>query len=132
MPTGRDGDPVAAVETDAASWEQLGVPLDKVPEWEAIGFGPFEAALAQGDGFTPLNVVHYRRQLQRVARSWTQKGLGTTEGLRWHRAGFSVREAMGWRRRGVDVDTARARRSGYDAGTRTPPDQPSAKSQAGH
>ena len=130
MPTVRDGSPVSAADADTASWEHLGVPLDRVAEWEAIGFGPFEAALAKGDGFTPLNAVHYRRQLQRVAGSWLRNGLGTTEGLEWHRAGFAVREAIGWRRQGIDVETARARSSGYQTQPENPPGPLSDATQA--
>ena len=74
--------------------------------WKAISFGPFEAAMAHGDGFTPSSAVHYRHQLHKIARSWGHVGFSTTEGLRWHRAGrFPPRRRCGggradvtWRR----------------------------------
>lgn len=119
----RDRRPLHVVEEqpDAPSWEELGVGPKEVAGWEAIGFGPFEAAMAKGDGFTASIAVHYRHQLQRLARSWERNGLGSAEGLRWHRAGFAVGEAKSWQRQSVDVETARAWRSGYEAGDRRPP-----------
>ena len=101
---------------DPASWEELGIDNAAIGAWDAIGFSPFEAALAHGDGYTPMMAVHDRRQLQKAARPWVQRGLDTLEGLHWHRAGFGVKEAMRWRTRGVDVKTARDRRPGYEPG----------------
>jgi hypothetical protein len=97
-------------------WDELGVDPTLVDAWKDIGFSAFQAALAQGDGFTPSFAVHYRHQLQQVAESWVGAGLGSAEGLRWHRAAFSAREAVTWRSQSVDVDTAQARRAGYDVG----------------
>ena len=96
-----------------ADWEALGVPLAEVTRWETLDFGPFEAALAHGDGFTPLSAVHYRRQLRKTADGWRRIGLATRSGLGWHRAGFGAKEATRWRSLGVDVDAARRRRDGY-------------------
>lgn len=95
------------------SWETLQVPLTEVAAWTALGFGPFGAAMARGDGFTPSFAVHYRRQLCHTIDSWTRACLDSTEGLRWHRAGFSAKEATRWRSLGVDVNRARSRRDGY-------------------
>ncbi len=95
-------------------WAELGVPAQDVAQWKAQGFGPFEAALAQGDGFSPSIVTHYRRQLLRIARAWERQCLDSAEGLHWHRAGFAVPDAVRWRAQGVDVATARIHRDGYD------------------
>lgn len=113
--------PVVAGEVEEdARWSDLGVRTEDVAEWKANGLGPFEAALAQGDGFTPTTVTHYRRQLRRIARPWARRGLDSREGLRWHQAGFAAGDALGWRSQGVDVATARIRRDGYGRGsTRT-------------
>jgi hypothetical protein len=100
-----------------AAWVDLGVHAEDVAAWKAEGFGPFHAALAQGDGFTPSIAVHYRRQLRRVARTWVRQGLGSPEGLSWHRAGFAASGAVRWRSQGVDVATARIRRDGYERGS---------------
>jgi len=94
-------------------WDEFGVARSEVTGWKAINFGPFEAAMAHGDGFTPSSAVHHRRQLHKVARSWEHVGLATTEGMRWHRAAFSANEAVRWRSRGCDMETARSRRAGY-------------------
>lgn len=94
-------------------WEELGLDGARAPAWKAIGFAPFEGALASGDGFTPGNAVHHRRQLHRLARTWNRSGLGTAEGLRWHRAGFTAPEARRWRSNGVDLESARLVRAGW-------------------
>ncbi|MGH9029101.1 MAG: hypothetical protein ACRDV4_05750 [Acidimicrobiales bacterium] len=104
-------DPAPNVDVDL--WQELRVEATQVEHWKAIGFGPFEAAIAQGDGFTPFMAVHHRHQLQRIARSWVRRGLGTAEALRWHRAGFTAKETKRWRSSGFEVETARARRAGY-------------------
>jgi hypothetical protein len=80
--------------------------------WEALGvdpahFDPFEAAMAQGDGFTPAFAVHYRRQLRKTADCWSRVGLDSADGLRWHRAGFRAKEAKRWRLLNVDVEAAK-------------------------
>ncbi len=95
-------------------WAALGVPAQDVAQWKAQGFRPFEAALAQGDGFTPSIVKHHRHQLLRIAKTWERADLDSAEGLRWHRAGFASPDAVRWRALGVDVATARIRRDGYD------------------
>jgi hypothetical protein len=100
-------------ERDGDSWEALQVPLAEVAGWTALGFGPFGAAMARGDGFTPSFATHYRRQLRHTVNSWARACLDSTEGLRWHRAGFSAKEATRWRSLGVGVDSARSRRDGY-------------------
>jgi hypothetical protein len=94
-------------------WETFGVDPSQVTGWKAIGFGPFEAAMAQGDGYTPLGALHYERQLSKVATSWARVGLDTSEGLGWHRAGFAAKNASQLRAFGVDLGAARARRTGY-------------------
>lgn len=116
MSTDREHSSLHVVEetVDPALWEELGIDSGAIGAWEAIGFSPFEAALAHGDGYTPMMAVHYRRQLQKAARPWVQRGLDTLEGLHWHRAGFGVKEARRWRTSGVDVKTARDRRPGFD------------------
>jgi len=106
---------VGEVDEDAR-WSNLGVRDDDIAGWKAEGFGPFDAALAQGDGFTPTIVGPYRRQLRRVARTWVRQGLGSLEGLVWHQAGFTAADAQRWRSQGVDVATARIRRDGYERG----------------
>lgn len=103
-----------------ALWEELGIDGAAVGAWDAIGFSPFEAALAHGDGYTPMMAVHSSRRLKRAARPWAQRGLDTLEGLHWHRAGFGVKEAMRWRTRGVDVKTARDHRPGLRDGSISP------------
>jgi len=79
------------------AWGDLGVHVEDVMTWKAEGFGPFDAALAQWDGFTPSIAIHYRRQLRRIARTWVRQGLGFLEGLRWHQAGFNAFDAVRWR-----------------------------------
>ncbi len=96
-----------------ARWSDLGVPSDDIAEWRAHGFGPFESALARGDGFTPVTAMHCRRQIRRTARTWVNQGLDSLEGLRWHQAGLTATDASRWRSQGVDVATARTRRDGY-------------------
>lgn len=103
-------------EPEVHRFEDLGIDAKEAAEWRAAGFGPFEAALAHGDGFTASIAVHYRHQLKQTARSWAREGLDSEEGLGWHRAGFTAKDAARWRAKGADVETARSRRSGY--GTR--------------
>jgi hypothetical protein len=110
--------PVVVGDVDEdARWSDLGVRSEAVDGWKANGFGPFEAALAQGDGFTPATVAPYRRQLCRIARAWVRQGLDASEGLRWHEAGFSAGDALRWRSQGIDLATARTLRDGYGRGT---------------
>jgi len=104
---------VGGPDEDAA-WADLGVHAEDVAAWKVRGLGPFDAALAQGDGFTPSIVTHYLRQLLRVAHIWEHQGLNSVEGLQWHRAGFAAADAVRWRSQRVDVATARIRRDGYD------------------
>lgn len=98
-------------------WVDLGVHAKDAGAWAAKGFGPFDAALAQGDGFTPQTVGPYRRQLRRVAHTWVRQGLGSLEGLRWHQGGFSAADAQWWRSQSADVATARIRSGGYQRGS---------------
>ncbi len=108
-------DPAAGGAADEdGSWLDLGVRTEDVAQWRDEGFGAFEAALAQGDGFTPSMAVHHRRQLERVAHTWIRQGLDSVEGLEWHRAGFAAADAVKWRSQGVDLSTARIRRDGFD------------------
>lgn len=88
-------------------WTELGIPKGDVEAWQAIGFGPFEAALAFGDGSTPLIAVLHPHPLLKTAAAWKQAGLGTAEGISWHRAGFNVKEAIEWRQAGVSLNEAR-------------------------
>lgn len=104
---------MAETDPDEASWERFAVPAAEVKGWKALGFEPFEAALAHGDGFPPLSAGHYSRQLRKTAALWRRVDLDTTEGLRWHRAGFGANEAARWRSAGVEVEAARLRRDGY-------------------
>jgi hypothetical protein len=94
-------------------WETFRVHPAQVEEWNRLGFDPFEAALAQGDGFTPAVAVHCRRELRTTADRWRRVGLDSADGLRWHRAGFGVKEATRWRSLGVDVEAARDQQAGY-------------------
>ena len=99
-------------EGDSGNWVTFGVRPAQVAGWEALGLEPFEAAMAQGDGFTPAFAVHYLRQLRATADRWRKVGLDSSDGLHWHRAGFGAKEATRWRALGVDADTARGER-GY-------------------
>ena len=92
-------------------WETFRVHPAQVEERKKLGLAPFEAALAQGDGFTPA--FHYRRQVRTTADRWKRGGLDSADGLRWHRAGFGGKEATRWRSLGVDVEAARERQAGY-------------------
>jgi hypothetical protein len=80
-------------DLDPESWEVFGVHPAQVPGWKLLDFNPFEAAMAQGDGFSPAFAVHYGRQLRVTADRWRRVGLNSAEGLRWHRAGFDAKEA---------------------------------------
>jgi len=103
---------------EQANWEELGFEVAEVPAWTALGFGPFEAAIAHGDGYTPMFAAEYTGPLKKTAARWTRVGLGTSEGLRWHLAGFSPKEAIRWQTLGIDVKAARTRRSGYGGADR--------------
>lgn len=100
-------------DQDSEGWEEFSIPPAEVEGWKALDFGPFEAALAHGDGFTPLNAIHSYRQLAKRAAGWRRVGMDSVEGVAWHRAGFGVKEAVRWNLAGVDVQTARRRRDGY-------------------
>lgn len=101
-------------ELDSEAWAAFEIPQLEIEGWKSASLSPFEAALAHGDGFTPLIAVHYRRQLRRTAAAWQRAGLGTKEGLFWHRAGFTAKEAVKWRDAGVSLDAARALQHGYN------------------
>ncbi|MGH9082725.1 MAG: hypothetical protein ACRDY3_04375 [Acidimicrobiales bacterium] len=103
------GDPGAPAE----QWEAFGVRPETVGAWRALGFGPFEAALAQGDGYGPQSARHAAARLRRLARSWRHVGLASAEGLRWHRAGFEAREAARWQDQGVDLEEVERRGGGH-------------------
>ena len=47
-------------------WEVLGVHAWAVEQWKSAGFSPFEAAMAQGDGFTPMFAGQFRRTLRTI------------------------------------------------------------------
>jgi len=101
-------------EPDSEAWAELEVPQREIEGWKSAGLSPFEAALAHGDGFTPLIAVHFRRQLRKTSAAWQRVGLDTKEGLSWHRAGFTAKEAVTWRDAGVSLDAARASQDGYN------------------
>lgn len=94
------------VDAPEEQWEAFGVRAETVDGWKALGFGPFEAALAQGDGYGPQSARHVGKQLRDLARSWRHVGLASAEGLRWHRAGLEAREAARLQDQGVAVDRA--------------------------
>jgi len=97
-------------EPDPEDWEAFGVDPAQVAGWKMLGFDPFTAAIAQGDGYTPTFAVHYGRQLRATADCWRRVGLDSADGLRWHRAGFGAKEATRWRSLDIDVEAARERR----------------------
>jgi hypothetical protein len=98
---------------DPEDWNSFDVHLTNVEGWKGLDFDAFEAAIAQGDGYTPQFAVDYRHQLRATAGRWKRAGLCSEEGLRWHRAGFSAKEATRWRSQGFDVKAAKSRRDGY-------------------
>jgi len=108
MRRGRIAAPEPAI-TNSEDWEAFGIHPAQVAGWEALDFGPFEAAIAQGDGYTPQFAVDYRKLLRSTADRWKQEGSCSEEGVRWHQAGFSAKEAARWRSQGVDVEAARDR-----------------------
>ena len=99
--------------SDPEGWETFDIHLTQVERWKAMGFDAFEAAIAQGDGYTPQSATDYCSQLRATAGRWKQAGLCSEEGLRWHRAGFGAKEATHWRSQGLDVKAARSQRDGY-------------------
>jgi hypothetical protein len=101
-------------ESEQEDWAEFGFEPADACGWQALGFGPFEAAMAHGDGYTPMFATHYTGPLQEMAASWARVGLGNPEGLRWHLAGFAAKEAIRWRKLGTDVEAARTQRSGHD------------------
>lgn len=96
-------------EAPSESWDDLAVPANEVGEWKAIGFGPFQAALAHGDGFTPLIASHhvYQHQFARTTAAWRRRGVSPSEAIRWHRAGFAATEAARCQAAGVSLEAAR-------------------------
>jgi hypothetical protein len=92
--------------TPGPTYEDLGVPKEQVARWQAAGFGPFEAALAHADGFTPQTALGVRHQLQETARRWAAVGLADAEGLAWHRGGFTPQEARRLLDAGMDLERA--------------------------
>lgn len=101
---------MAVSSSQSDRWEEFDIDPGGAEAWKAIGFGPFEAALAYGDGFAPGFAATYHHQLHQVADSWVRRGLDTAEGLRWHRAGFTADEADRYRGSGVELAVARANR----------------------
>ena len=102
-----------AAASNPEDWEAFSIHSAHVAGWKALGFDPFEAAIAQGDGYTPLFAVDYRNQLRSTADRWKREGLPSEEALRWHQAGFGAKEATRWRSQGFDVEAARAQLAGY-------------------
>lgn len=96
-----------SAEENRDPWGEMGVPPDDVEGWQQLGFGPFEAALAQGDGYTAFNSVHSRHQLLKTAAGWRNIGLDNAEGRRWHRAGFAPRQVSKYLQDGVTLEMAR-------------------------
>ena len=99
--------------SDPENWGAFGVHPAQVAGWEMLGFDPFEAAMAQGDGFTPAIADHYLRQLRTTADRWKQVGLDSRDGLHWHQAGFNVKETLRFRATNHDVSSAMAIRARY-------------------
>lgn len=106
-------DEVVAPGEQAEQWERLGVRAETVERWRALGFGPFEAALAQGDGYGPESARHVAKDLRGLARTWGRVALAPAEGLRWHRAGFAAREAARFEDRGIPLERALAEGHGH-------------------
>jgi hypothetical protein len=100
-------------DAGAEQWEAFGVREGTVEGWQALGFGPFEAALAQGDGYGPGSARHLGRRLQELARGWRHVGMASAEGLRWHRAGFEAKEAARLQDQGVPLERAIASGGGH-------------------
>ncbi|MGH9088013.1 MAG: hypothetical protein ACRDYZ_07860 [Acidimicrobiales bacterium] len=101
------------VGAPAEQWEAFGVRAESVEGWKALDFGPFEAAMAQGDGYGPESARHLAKPLRELARAWRHVGLASAEGLRWHRAGFEAREAARFQDEGVPLDRALAAGGGH-------------------
>lgn len=101
-------------EPESETWAEFEIPQLEIKGWKTAGLSPFEAALAHGDGFTPLIALHYRRQLRKTAAAWQRVDLDTKEGLFWHRAGFTAKEAVKWRDAGVSLAAARASQHRYN------------------
>lgn len=74
-----------------AEWAGLGVHAWAIDSWREAGFSPFEAALAQGDGFTPMAAAYDRRKLQKTADSWRRVGKTPSQALQLHRSGQGAR-----------------------------------------
>ena len=73
-------------------WEALGVHAWAVDQWKRAGFSPFEAAMAQGDGFTPMFAVQYRRTLGQSADAWIRAAIEPLQALQLHRRGITARQ----------------------------------------
>jgi hypothetical protein len=71
----KEGDP------GSENWDAFGVHRAQVVGWKMLGFDSFEAAMAQGDGFTPAFAADYRRQLRATAGRWRRVGLDSVDGL---------------------------------------------------
>ena len=97
---------LGGVDAPEDQWEAFGIRDGSVEGWRALGFGPFEAALAQGDGYGPESVRHVATRLQQLAGVWRHVGMASAEGLRWHRAGFDAKEAARLQDRGIPLERA--------------------------
>src|SRR6185437_4756258 len=73
-------------------WEELGVHDWAVNQWQGAGITPFEAAIAQGDGFSPLFAAHYRRSLRKSADAWIRAGIEPFQALQSHRRGLTAKQ----------------------------------------
>ena len=82
----RDGD------DSETEWEALGVHAWAVDQWKREGLSPFEAAMAQGDGFAPMFADHYKRTSRKSADAWIRAGVEPLQALRLHRRGMTARQ----------------------------------------
>jgi hypothetical protein len=108
-------------EPTGPGYEDLGVPKAQVARWQELGFGPFEAALAHADGFTPASAPGVRHLLAETAERWAAVGLASAEGLAWHRAGFPPAEARRLLDAGVSLEEAWTARTVSRLRRRRPP-----------
>lgn len=82
------------------------MPAAEKVRWQEAGFTAFEAAMARGDGFTPLIASQYRHGLAKIVAGWKGAQLDSAEGLAWHRSGFTAKEAVRYRQDGIDPTAA--------------------------
>jgi hypothetical protein len=108
-----EGGASRAMRHSSDEWDAFGFSESETIGWKHVGFDAFQAALAHGDGFTPVSAAHSHRFLLRTAAAWRDVGLDSTEGLRWHQGGFAPKEALHCRSNNHDVASARTTRDGY-------------------